>query len=428
MAERPGTYWHMLPQGNQVRKAIWDAVNPHTGVRRIYEAFPRELFTHRDTDMLVKAKFNDSTWQCLGSDNYDTAVGSPPCGITYSEWALANPSARGYLRPIIAENKGWQLFITTPRGKNHAYRTYKAALKNPEAYAEKLSIHDTKALSPEELKIELMEYVDTYGEDQGIALYEQEYECSFEAALMGAIYGSEFVKIDREGRIGEVPHNPEWPVHVAMDIGFDDDTAIWWFQVINGRVRVLKSLSFSGKDPDFICSVLMGKQVHLNIIKSVLEVEIGSPNQWENNYKYGSIWIPHDGAAKTFAAGGRSVEEQFGTVFGRGLIHIVPRLSKEDGIRISRQILKITDFDAEGCEDGIEALREFQREWDDTKKMFKDRPLHDWTSHYSDAFRYLSIVAHQGKLPKEAIPVRYGTDRTFDELVKLNGKKRRAKA
>lgn len=427
MAERPGTYWHMLPQANQVRKAIWEAVNPHTGIRRIKEAFPEELFQHRETDMLVKAKFNDSTWQCLGSDNYDSAVGSPPCGITYSEWALANPSVRGYLRPIIAENNGWQLFITTPRGKNHAYRTYRAALKNPKAYAELLTVHDTGALGPERLIEELHEYVDTYGEDQGLALYEQEYECSFDAALMGAIYGIEFSNIDKEGRIRSVPHRPEYPVHVVMDIGYDDDTAIYWFQIIDGMVHVIQTYSCSGKDPDHVCSVLMGKKVHLNIIQGTLEVEIGALNQWANEYNYATIWLPHDGAAKTFAAAGRSVEEQFGTVFGRGKIMIVPRLSKADGIKISRQIMKITFFD-DSAEDATESLREYQREWDDTKKMFNDRPKHDWTSHYADGFRYLSIVAHQGKLPSEVVPTRYNTDRTFMELVKLQGRKRRAKA
>lgn len=425
MAERPGTYWHMLPQANQVRKAIWEAVNPHTGIRRIKEAFPEELFHHRETDMLIKARFNDSTWQCLGSDNYDSAVGSPPCGITYSEWALANPSVRGYLRPIIAENNGWQLFISTPRGKNHAYNTYRAALQDKTAYAEKLTVYDTRVLTADRLITEFNEYINTYGEDQGLALFEQEYECSFDAALMGAIYGAEFSKIDKEGRIRHVPHTEGYPVHVVMDIGYDDDTAIWWFQVIGGVVRVLKSYSCTSKDPDHVCSVLMGRKVTINIINRAIEVEMGDANQWANDYQYGSIWLPHDGAAKTFAAGGRSVEEQFGKVFGTGKINIVPRLSLADGIKVTRQILRTTLFD-ESTSEAIESLRQYQRKWDDTRKMFSDRPDHDWTSHYADGFRYLSIVAQQGKLPTEIVPIRYKTDRTFNELVKLQGRRKRA--
>jgi len=128
--ERVGNYWHMLPEYSQARKAIWDAVNPHTGRRRIDEAFPKEL-RRRTRDHEMQIEFvNGSSWQVVGSDNFNSLVGSAPAGIVYSEWALANPNARAYLRPIIAENRGWQIFITTPRGRNHAYTTLRAAQKN----------------------------------------------------------------------------------------------------------------------------------------------------------------------------------------------------------------------------------------------------------------------------------------------------------
>jgi hypothetical protein len=92
--QRQANYWHMLPMANQARKAIWHAVNPHTGVRRIDEAFPRELREQTyEGEMLIRFK-NGSTWQLLGSDNYNAAVGSAPAGIVFSEWALANPAAR----------------------------------------------------------------------------------------------------------------------------------------------------------------------------------------------------------------------------------------------------------------------------------------------------------------------------------------------
>lgn len=125
--ERKANYWHMLPEYGQARKAIWDAVNPHTGIRRIDEAFPQELRkATRNHEMSIEF-LNGSTWQLVGSDNYNSLVGSTPAGIVYSEWALSDPQVRAYLRPIIAENKGWQIFITTPRGRNHAYTTLQAA-------------------------------------------------------------------------------------------------------------------------------------------------------------------------------------------------------------------------------------------------------------------------------------------------------------
>ena len=425
MVERPATYWHMLPLANQVRKAIWDAVNPHTGVRRILEAFPEELFTLRDTDMLVRCKRTAGTWQCLGSDNFQGAIGSPPLGITYSEWAQANPSCRGYLRPIIAENGGWQLFISTPRGKNHAHSTYKAAERNPNSFAELLTIHDTHMLTPEQLIEELMEYCDTYGEVMGLALYEQEYECSFEAAIIGAYYGAEFKKIDKGRRICTVPLDDRYPVHVAMDIGYDDDTAIWWFQVIGGEPHILEYYYTSGEDAAHYCGVLAGRDVEIDLLDKGITVRLGNDNEWSHrkHYRYGSINLPHDAKAKTLAAKGKSVEEQFAAVWGWGTIQITPGLSFEDGIRATRQLLKIAYFD-ESCEDGIEACRQYHREWDDDKKMFKDKHFHDWTSHPADALRYLAVCWSEDKLPKEALPPRWKEDRTFEEMVKAVGKRK----
>ena len=141
--ERVANYWHMLPQAAQARKAVWDAVNPHTGKKRIDEAFPISLRkATRNHEMQIEF-LNGSTWQVVGSDNYNSLVGSTPAGVAYSEWSLANPSARAYLRPMLAENNGWQLFITTPRGRNHAYTTYEAARKDPSAFAQRLTAFET---------------------------------------------------------------------------------------------------------------------------------------------------------------------------------------------------------------------------------------------------------------------------------------------
>ena len=169
--ERPATYWHMIPQASQARKAIWAAINPHSGKRRIDEAFPHEVRAKTlENEMFIQFK-NGATWQVIGSDNYNSLVGSPPAGVVYSEWALANPSARAYLRPIMNENNGWQVFITTPRGKNHAFKTYEAAKKNPDAFAQLLKWQDTGAMSVGQAAAERAAYVADFGEDQGGALF-----------------------------------------------------------------------------------------------------------------------------------------------------------------------------------------------------------------------------------------------------------------
>jgi len=407
MVRNPATYWHMLPQANQVRKAIWEAINPHSGRRRILEAFPPELFTTRDTDMLVKCKVNGATWQCLGSDNYESVIGSPPRGITYSEWALANPSVRGYLRPILAENRGWQVYITTPRGKNHAHSTFKSAQKNSHSFAEKLSIYDTGVLGKEQLLIELQEYVDTYGEAYGISLYEQEYECSFDAAILGSIWGSEITLCRHEKRVCEVPHDDRYPVHVATDLGRTDDLSVWWYQIIDNRICVLEHYAASGKDPDSFASQLLGREVFINMVRGGLEVEYGRDIDVLSHrraYEYGTIGLPHDGAAKTFAAKGKSVEEQLAKVFGWKKILVIPRLSKQDQIQAGRKALRKAYFDHK-CEDddGLAGLEEYQRLWDDKTKMFSDNPVHDWTSHRADAWMQLAVAWDHELLPKEHI-------------------------
>lgn len=367
--ERVANYWHMLPLANQVRKAIWDAVNPKTGKRRIDEAFPHELRSStRESDMLIRFK-NGSTWQALGSDNFQSAIGSNPAGIVYSEWAQANPSARGYLRPILTENQGWQVYITTPRGKNHAYNTLKAAQKDPKSFAQVLTVLDTGILTAEQLAEELLEYISTYGDDAGKALYEQEYFCSFDAAIMGAYYGTEFARADREHRITSVPYDDALPVNTAWDLGFDDDTAIWFYQVISGEVHIIDYYYSSGKTIEHYAEILDGKP-----------------------YKYGNHWLPHDARAKTLASGGKSIVEQLGRLVGVSKMRITHNLSVEDGIQAARMMFKRVWFDLENCEEGVEALRQYQREWDDDKKMFKDKPLHNWTSHAADAFRYLAVV------------------------------------
>lgn len=387
----------MLPQSNQVRKAIWEAVNPHTGKKRIDEAFPKELReTTREAEMFIKFKCG-STWQALGSDNYEGSIGSTPAGIVYSEWAQANPAARGFLRPILAENKGWQLFITTPRGKNHAHRTYKAAKKTPGAFAQLLTAEQTGVYSVEQLEAEKAEYLSTYGQDMGEALYNQEYLCSFDAAILGAIWGAELASLERNGRFSQFEHDPKYPVHVAMDIGRTDATAIWWYQVIANEVRIIDYLADNFKDVDFYASQMLGRRVIIDIVDSniVVKNQDDWPTDWpkaehRQKYRYERISIPHDAKAKTLATK-KSVEEQFRAVFGWGKVNVLPLLSREDGIKYVRQMLRKT-WIAERCEEGWEALKAYQYEWDERLQKFKDTPLHNWASNPADGLRYVATA------------------------------------
>lgn len=404
--ERPATYWHMLPEANQIRKAIWEAINPHTGRRRIDEAFPPELReTTHNQEMFIRFKCG-STWQAVGSDNFNSLVGSPPAGVIFSEWALANPSAWAYLRPIIAENNGWALFITTPRGRNHAHKTLEAAKQDKDWFHQVLTAEQTSVFTPEQLQKELKEYIAEYGEEHGTAFFRQEFYCDFNAPLLGSYYGREFVRVDNESRITAVEYDPELVVYTAWDIGWSDDTAIWFFQVIQGEVHLIDFYAASGMD-----------------IKHYAEVLANKP------YKYGTHWLPHDARAKTLAAQGRSIVEQLAAQLGIKHLNIAPNLDVQDGIQAVRMMFSRCWFDEEKTKEGIEALRLYQREYDDDKKAFKDKPRHDWTSHAADAFRYLALVWREEIKPKviddsiRGLAVGNPHNITVDELWKMTPNK-----
>jgi phage terminase large subunit len=364
--ERVGSYWHMLPQADQARKAIWDAVNPLTGRRRIDDAFPREIrASTRENDMFIRF-VNGSTWQVVGSDNYNSLVGSPPVGVVFSEWALADPNAWAYLTPILRENGGWALFITTPRGRNHAYNTLLTGRKNKDWFAEVLSVDDTKQLTAAELAEERQTYIDIFGEDDGENKYQQEYNCSFDAAILGAYFTRELAKADKEGRITDVPYISDLPVFTAWDIGRSDATAIWFAQQAPGGAgRIIDYYRNVGKDVTFYCDVIK-----------------------ERGYSYSEHIWPYDGG-----------KGDWSTAKTRPQIAIehkvTPRILNQeqdvtDGINAARRLMGRCWFDAEKCAQGLEALRSYHKEWDEKNRCFKEKPHHDWASDPADAFRYLA--------------------------------------
>ena len=380
--KRVATYWHALPEYTQARKAIWNAVNPHTGKRRIDEAFPQELRSKTvDDEMFIRFK-NGSTWQVIGSDRYNSLVGAGVAGVVFSEWALCNPSAWGYIRPMMEENDGWATFITTPRGRNHAKAMYDLAKDNPRWFAEISSIYDTEALSQDQLDEALSEYCALYGEDIGRAQFEQEYECSFNAAILGAFYAREMVAVRREGRIAEIEPIEGRPVHRAWDIGVKDDTSIWWFQVVGTQVFILDCYSASGVGVDHYAEIIEQRRK-------------------EYGWQDGIDFVPHDARVKEWGTGRTRVE----TMQGLGLNpRVVPMASKMDGINAARKTLARSVFHPRTETDGISALEQYRREWDDDKKTFKANEVHDWSSHLSDAFRYLSMSWQEIPEPKAQEP------------------------
>lgn len=392
--ERVAGYWHMLPEYAQARKAIWDAVNPHTGKRRIDEAFPGELIAKKnDQEMKIVFK-NGSSWQVVGSDNYNSLVGSAPAGIVYSEWALANPNARAYLRPIILENNGWQIFITTPRGRNHAHTTLKAAQKimqsGGDAFAQVLPATETGIFTKEQLDAELKAYIAEFGEEYGTAKFEQEYLCSFEAANLGAILARSLGVAEREGRISDDIDFDSCgaPIEITADLG-RRDTATWWFwQPRMAGFHIVDYDGGWGLDADEWCDKLAEKL-------DPYKLADGSP-------ALGRIWLPHDARAKTFAAK-HSALEIFIKRFGSDKVAITPSSSISDRVNAARFLTQRVAFNESKCERGLNGLRAWSFKYDEEKKIFSSDPLHDWASHDGDGYSYGCLIMNQTK-PKPKPP------------------------
>ena len=356
--KRVGTYWHMLPSARQARKVIWDALDGE-GRMVIDQVFPREIRNGdaNQTEMKIRLKCG-SIWQCVGSDNFDSLIGANPVGVVFSEFAVTNPAAWDVIRPILAENGGWAGFPYTLRGRNHGYRLFKMAEKSDNWFADRLTVDDTHAITPEAIAAD---------REEGMTeqLLKQEYWCSFEAAIKGSYYGELIEQARTDNRITGVPYDPSALVHTGWDLGIGDSTAIWFLQVVGREIHWIDYYENSGKGLDHYAGIIKSKP-----------------------YTYGDHLLPHDAAARELGTGKTRQE----TLESLELdCRIVPRAAIEDGIHAVRVLLARSWFDEQKCEDGIDCLSLYRREFNEKHQVFNERPLHDWTSHGADAARTLAM-------------------------------------
>jgi hypothetical protein len=364
--DKTANYWHMLPEYAQARKAIWNAVNPHSGRRRIDEVFPAEFRrATNEQEMLIKFR-NGSTWQVVGSDSYNSLVGTPPYGVVMSEWATADPAAWAYLAPILAENGGWAVFLTTPRGRNHAAKMYEMAKNEPGWFAEVQTYRDTGALTDAQIEAQRHEYRSIFGDALGDSLIEQEYLCSFNSAVLGSYWGREIAEAERAGRIRELSAEPGVPVHTVWDLGIGDSTAIFWWQAVANEIRVLDHYETHGEGLEHYAKLVHAKP-----------------------WLRGADYVPHDARVRELGTGRTRIE----TMLALGLRPtLVPDHKLMDGINAARLTIPKCFFDSVRCRAALELLREYRAEYDDRTRVFRDGPKHDYTSHTADAFRYLAMA------------------------------------
>ena len=343
MQTRVGNTWHCLPEYLQGRKAIWKAVNPHTGKRRIDEAFPQDCARGPTTTRCSSASKTDHVADHrLRQLRRDGGL-RRRWELRTSEWALAQSVGVGLSPADAQENNGWALFITTPRGRNHAKSMYDYAVQDPGWFAEMLTVHDTGALTSEQCAETMREYAALYGADVGRAQFEQEYLCSFNAAILGAFYALEMAQVRSEGRILPIEPPPGALVHRSWDLGVGHSTSIWFFCVVGPQVYVLDHYAASG----------VGLEHYRDVIEQLYA---------ERGWQHGTDFVPHDARVHEFGTGRTRVE----TMQRMGLAPMqAPDVSLEDGINAVRRTLPLCVFHPR-CEtsdiSGIGALEMYRRE------------------------------------------------------------------
>ena len=345
----------VAPTFTQAKRIAWDYVKYYAGV------VPNVSFN--ETELRVDFP-NGARLMLLSAENPDSLRGIYLDLCIFDEFGMQNPRVWGeVVRPALSDRQGAAVFLGTPAGHNHFFDLMEQAKSEVEEGSDQWYWKIARA---SETNIVKEEELDAAKKQMTPEQYEQEYECSFTAAIIGAYYAKLLGDADDDGRITRIPYDPAYPVHTAWDLGVNDSTAIWFAQIFRGgAVNVIDYYENSGVGLDHYADILRQK-----------------------DYSYGDHLAPHDINVQELGSGKSRLE----TAYSLGIrFRVVPKMKIADGINAARMLLPRTYFDKDRCATGIEMLRGYRQEWDDKRKVFRDRPLHDYTSHAADAFRYLAI-------------------------------------
>jgi hypothetical protein len=403
--QRKGMYWHCLPTYSQARKAVWNNFTDE-GTRTLRAIFPKEIVKHPDdfrpqAEMLIELKCG-SMIQLVGSDSIDNIVGAGPLHVTFSEYALCKPNSYDLVRPMLRQNGGTASFITTPRGRNHAYRQYMLAQTTPGWIADHKTIHQlgltfrSNANPDTWIDAEQMMAEERAGGMQP-ELVRQEYLCDWEAALVGSVYGDLMEALEKTGRMVAFDHDKI--AFVNWDLGINDCTALWFWSIGPEGVEIFDHYENHGKAMPFYFDVVEQKC-------------------YEHKVQLRKQYLPHDARARSLQTG-MSVIDQFWERFGHADVEIAPSMSLLDGVQAGRKLLYEGIKIHPRCGNGIEALKQYHYEFDEKRKTYTNRPEHDWSSHTADAFRYLACVVKAGNILKNTRP---RVQRTMEEALAFASK------
>ena len=376
-----GSYYYCLPTFKQARLVIWESITIQGD--KFLSCIPKELIKRMNQQEMVIELVNGSIIRLIGSDTFDTSlVGTNPVMVVFSEFALADDRAYKYVRPILNANEGTVIIMSTPRGHNHFYDLYQIAKHDPKSwYCEKLTIDETGHIPIESIK------KDISNGEMSEELAKQEYWVDFSMGIEGSYYGRYIDRMRLDGRIGDVPWEPVYPVHVAFDLGMRDSTALVFFQVIGAVIHIIDCYENHSEGLEHYAKYLHSKE-----------------------YRYGKLIAPHDIQVRELGSGMSRLEKarQMGLNF-----IVAPNLSVMDGIEAVRSALPKCWIDERNCSKFIKAIENYRKEFDNNRKVYFDKPLHDSNSHYADSWRYACICL--GKLGKDSSPEEL--ERRYNEVM-----------
>ena len=367
-SQKIGLYFYFLPTYTQGKKIVWEGIT-NDGMRFL-DYIPKEMIDGEpnSTELKIKLK-NGSLIQIIGTDNYDHIRGTNPIGCVFSEYAYQNPMAWEVVKPILRVNGGWAVFNSTPNGKNHFYEMFLMANDNPDWFCEKLSVNDTGVLTDEAIERERKEGMTE-------EMIQQEYYVSFDIGTLGSYYSKQIKELNERDGICAIPQDYARDTDVFMDLGKNDATSIGFLQTVGKEHRVIDFYENTNQDIEHYAKVIK-----------------------DTGYTIKYLYLPHDAFAKRLESP-KTIAEQFE---GYGFkIKRIPKLDINSGIQQVRKLFPQLWFDKNRCKQLISSIENYHHEWDEIKKVFKDQPLHDWSSHACDMIRYMCVGIQEN--PQTTVP------------------------
>lgn len=347
---------YIAPFYKQAKNVAWDLLKHYA------QPIPNVRFNESELSVTYP---NGSKLQLYGADNPDSLRGIALWGVAFDEYSQQPSNIfTEVIRPALADHSGYAIWIGTPKGKNELYRLYKYGLTDEAWLSMLLTVDDTKLIPDAELE----DARKLMSEDE----YNQEFMCSFEAAIKGAYYAKELAEARKQGRIKLVPYDPALKVHLVSDLGVGPNFATGFYQKSGGETRMIDFWEGANHDG----------------IPQAVKVFKDKP------YVYGKWFMPHDAEANSIDTGKTRVQTAK-ELWPNIDIVVIPKLSVDDGIAKGRLMFPHLWIDETNCQQFLDYIAQYQQEWDDDKGMFKEKPLHNFTSHAADVHRGAAVIEDQ---------------------------------